>query len=149
MERTFVMIKPDGVQRSLIGKVIARFEEKGLKVIGLKMIHVSKDLAARHYAEHVGKKFYEELVRYITSGPVVTMVLTGRNAVGVVRTIVGSTNPTEAAPGTLRGDFGMEIGRNIIHASDSNESAVREISLFFTESEIQTYSKIDELWLYQ
>ena len=149
MDRTFIMIKPDGVQRGLIGNVIARVERKGLKIVAMKMIHVSSELASDHYAEHLGKPFYEELIRYITSGPVIAMVVTGVDAVHVVRTIVGATDPRNAAPGTIRGDLGMEVSRNIIHASDSDESARREIELFFRESEILPYSKIDEMWLYQ
>jgi len=142
------MIKPDGVQRGLVGKVISRFEEKGLKIISQKMIHIDKDLASEHYGEHVGKGFYSELVDFITSGPVVAMVLMGNDAVNVVRTLVGKTNPHQASPGTIRGDFGMDISRNIVHASDSPISAAREISLFFNESEILNYTRIDEMWLY-
>ena len=149
MDRTFIMIKPDGVQRGLIGSVISRIEAKGLKVIALKMIRVPSELALVHYAEHEGKPFYESLIRYITSGPVIAMVVTGEDVVNVVRTIVGITDPKKAAPGTIRGDFGMQVSMNIIHASDSNESAQREIGLFFRETEILTYSKIDEMWLYQ
>lgn len=149
MERTFVMIKPDGVQRSLVGRIISRFEDKGLKVVALKMQHVSPELASRHYAEHIGKKFYDPLVKYITSGPVIAMVLMGTGAVNVVRNLVGVTNPLNANPGTIRGDFGLEVSRNIIHASDSDTSAQREISLFFNESEIQNYAKINEMWLYE
>jgi len=149
MDRTFVMIKPDGVQRGIIGDVIARFERKGLKLVALKMIHVAPELASKHYAEHEGKPFYEGLVQYITSGPAIAMVVAGDDVVSVVRTIVGITDPKKAAPGTIRGDFGMEVSRNIIHASDSDVSALREIQLFFRETEILTYSKIDEMWLYQ
>lgn len=149
MERTFVMIKPDGVQRSIIGQIIGRFESKGLKIIGMKMIHVSRDLAATHYAEHEGKKFYESLMKFITSGPVVTMVIQGDKAVSIVRTMVGVTNPKEASPGTIRGDYGIETGRNIIHASDSPESAVREISIFYDQDELMVYSKINEIWVYE
>ncbi len=149
MERTFVMIKPDAVQRGLIGEIIARLERKGLKIVALKMLHVSKDLAENHYAEHKGKSFFENLVDYITSAPVVAMVVEGKNAVKVVRTLVGATNPQEAQPGTIRGDYGMDIGRNVIHASDSLESARREISLFFKSEEIFDYKRIDEDWLYE
>jgi len=149
MERTFVMIKPDGVQRSLVGRIISRFENKGLKIIALKMQHISPELASRHYAEHIGKNFYNSLVEYITSGPVIAMVFMGAESVNVVRNLVGATNPNSADTGTIRGDFGLEVSRNIIHASDSVKSAQREISLFFTESEIQNYTKIDEMWLYE
>ncbi len=149
MERTFVMIKPDAVQRGLIGEIISRLEKKGLKIVAMKMLNVSRDLAERHYAEHREKPFFQSLVDYITSAPVVAMVVEGKNAVKVVRTLVGATNPQEALPGTIRGDFGMDIGRNVIHASDSLESAEREISLFFKPEEIVEYKRIDEDWLYE
>ena len=149
MERTFVMIKPDGVQRCLIGEIISRLERKGLKIVAMKMMKVERDLAERHYEEHREKPFFESLVSYITSGPVVAMVVEGKNAVKVVRNLVGATNPVEASPGTIRGDFGMEIGRNVIHASDSKESAEREISLFFKPEEILDYRRIDEDWIYE
>ncbi|ADB57564.1 nucleoside-diphosphate kinase [Archaeoglobus profundus] len=149
MERTFVMIKPDGVQRCLIGEIISRLEKKGLKIVAMKMMKIERDLAERHYAEHKGKPFFESLVSYVTSGPVVAMVVEGKNAIKIVRTLVGATNPAEAAPGTIRGDFGMEVGRNVIHASDSPESAEREIALFFKPDEIVEYRRIDEDWLYE
>ena len=143
------MIKPDAVQRGLIGEIISRLERKGLKIVAMKMLNVSRELAERHYAEHREKPFFESLVSYITSAPVVAMVVEGKNAVKVVRTLVGATNPQEALPGTIRGDFGMDIGRNVIHASDSLESAEREISLFFKPEEIVEYKRIDEDWLYE
>ncbi len=149
MERTFVMIKPDGVQRCLIGEIISRLERKGLKIVAMKMMKIERDLAERHYEEHREKPFFESLVSYVTSGPVVAMVVEGKNAVKVVRNLVGATNPVEASPGTIRGDFGMEIGRNVIHASDSKESAEREISLFFKPEEILDYRRIDEDWIYE
>ena len=149
MERSFIMIKPDGVQRALIGEIIRRIERKGLKIIGLKMIKISKEIAKRHYEEHKDKAFFDELIKYITSGPVVVMVVEGREAIKVVRKLVGSTNPVDASFGTIRGDFGLDIGRNIIHASDSKESASREISLFFSENEILEYKRIDENWIYE
>lgn len=149
MERTFVMIKPDGVQRAIIGRTISRFESKGLKLVAAKMLHISEELAAKHYGEHVEKPFYEPLIKYITSGPVLATVWEGKNTISCVRTVVGKTNPQEAAPGTVRGDFGMETGRNIIHASDSPASAEREIALFFTASELMDYKRIDEAWLYE
>ncbi len=143
------MIKPDGVQRALVGQVITRFESKGLKVVAAKMMSIDKELAAEHYREHLGKPFYDKLISYITSGPVLATVLEGADAISCVRTVVGKTNPQEAAPGTVRGDFGMETGRNLIHASDSPESAKREISLFFTDHEILEYKRIDEEWVYE
>ena len=149
MERTFVMVKPDGVQRALAGIVISRFEAKGLKLVAAKLMTIDNELAAKHYGEHVGKPFYEKLVAFITSGPVLAMVWEGENAISVVRTVVGKTNPAEAGPGTIRGLYGMTTGRNIIHASDSPASAEREIGLFFDKSEIQEYTRIDEVWLYE
>ena len=149
MERTFVMIKPDGVQRGLIGEIISRIERKGLKIVAMKMLHISQELAQRHYAEHRGKPFFDSLISYITSGPVVAMVVEGKEAVKVMRSLVGKTNPIEASPGTIRGDYAMDVGRNVIHASDSIESANREISLFFDENEIIEYKKFDEDWVYE
>ena len=149
MERTFVMLKPDAVQRGLIGEIISRFEKKGLKIVAMKMLKVDKALAEEHYAEHREKPFFQSLVDYITSGPVVAMVVEGKNAIKIVRTLVGATNPAEALPGTIRGDYGLEVGRNVIHASDSPESAEREISLFFKPDEILEYKRIDEDWLYE
>ncbi len=149
MERTFVMVKPDGVQRGIAGKVLSRFEEKGLKLAAAKLMTIDAELAAKHYGEHKGKPFYEKLVSFITSGPVLAMVWEGEDAISVVRTVVGKTNPKEAGPGTIRGDFGMTTGRNIIHASDSPTSAEREIGLFFQKNEIQEYQRIDETWLYE
>lgn len=149
IEKTFVMIKPDGVQRGLIGKVIQRFEERGLKICAMKMMRIPRELSERHYAEHKGKAFYEPLLSYITSGPVVCMVLEGENAVAAVRTMMGKTNPQDAAPGTIRADYAQTTGRNIVHGSDSPESAKREIQLFFNDYEIQRYDKIDEAWLFE
>jgi nucleoside-diphosphate kinase len=149
IEKTFFMIKPDGVQRGLTGTILARYEARGLKIVALKFIQVSEDLAERHYAEHKGKPFYDSLMQYITSGPVLVGVLEGLDAVNVNRSMMGQTNPSDSAPGTIRGDFGLEIGRNVIHGSDSIESAQREISLFFTEEEIASYTRIDEKWLYE
>jgi nucleoside-diphosphate kinase len=136
VSRTFVMVKPDGVRRGLAGTVIARFEQKGLKLVGLKLLAVTPELAAQHYAEHREKPFYPELVRFITSGPVVAMVWEGRDAVTVARTLMGATDPVKAAPGTIRGDFGLAITENIVHGSDSDESAEREIGLYFDASEL-------------
>ncbi|WP_290899807.1 nucleoside-diphosphate kinase [Ferroglobus sp.] len=149
MERTFVMVKPDGVKRGLIGEVIKRIEQKGLKIVAMKMIEVSKELAEKHYAEHKEKPFFQNLISYITSGPVVAMVVEGKEAVKVMRNLVGKTNPIEASPGTIRGDFAMDIGRNVVHASDSIESAEREISLFFSKEEILSYERADEKWIYE
>lgn len=149
MERTFVMIKPDGVQRCLVGKVVQRFEDKGFKLVGMKLMTISPELAGEHYKEHVGKPFYDSLMEYITSGPVTAMVLEGKDVVSAVRTVVGKTNPLEASPGTIRGDLGIETGRNIIHASDSVPSSDREIALFFKPEELQDYTRIDNVWLYE
>ncbi len=147
-ERTFVMIKPDAVQRLLVGEIINRLEKKGLKLAALKMIKISPGLAARHYAEHQGKSFYESLMAFITSGPVVAMVWEGDQAVGVVRKLVGETDPQTAAPGTIRGDLAMFTGNNVVHASDSPDSASREIGLFFREEEICSYRLEAEPWVY-
>lgn len=149
MERTFVMIKPDAVQRGIAGEIISRLERKGLKIVGMKMLHVDRELAEKHYAEHSEKSFFGDLVDYITSSPVIAIVFEGKNAVSIVRTLVGATNPAEALPGTIRGDYGLETGRNVIHASDSNQSADREIALFFNENELFEYKRIDEDWLYE
>jgi len=148
VERTFVMVKPDGVQRNLVGEIIGRFEAKGLRLAGVKMVHITEELAGRHYEAHQDKPFFGELVEFITSGPVVAMVLEGDNAVGVARTLMGATNPQQAAPGTIRGDFGLTIGKNVIHGSDALESAEREISLFFNDNEIIDYAKKIEDWVY-
>jgi nucleoside-diphosphate kinase len=149
IEKTFVMVKSDGVQRGLVGKIVQRFEERGLKICAMKMMKISKELAERHYGEHKGKGFYEPLLDHITSGPVVCMVLEGENAVAAVRTMMGKTNPQDAAPGTIRADFSQVTGRNIVHGSDSSESAKREINLFFNDYEIRKYEKIDEAWLFE
>ncbi|MGM0404563.1 MAG: nucleoside-diphosphate kinase [Thermoplasmatota archaeon] len=149
METTFLMIKPDGVQRGLTGKIISRLEEKGLRIMAMKMLWIDKETASEHYAEHEGKDFYEPLIEYITSGPVVTMALKGDSAISIVRKIVGETDPKEALPGTIRGDFGIEIGRNIVHAADSEKSAKRELDIFFDEKDYQDYSRVEEEWIYQ
>ena len=143
-ERTFALLKPDAVQRGLAGSILARFERRGLKIVGLKMMHVSRSLAESYYAEHQGKPFYEPLMAYITSGPVVAMVLEGDGAVAIVRKMMGKTNSAEAEPGTIRGDYALTIGRNVIHGSDSLESAKREIGFFFKPEELQDYRRIDE-----
>lgn len=148
MERTFLMIKPDGVQRNLVGEIIGRFEKKGFQLVALKLIQISPELAAKHYGEHVGKPFYGELLEFITSGPVVAMVWQGLNAVAVARTMMGKTNPADAAPGTIRGDLAVFMGNNVVHGSDSPESAEREIKLFFSSAELVSYNKVCDCWLY-
>ncbi len=147
MERTLILVKPDGVQRSLIGKIICRLESRGLKLTGMKFMQMSDQLAKRHYAVHQGKPFYESLVSYITSGPVVAMVWEGQNAIEAARSTMGATNPVEAAPGTIRGDFAMEIGRNLVHGSDSPENGVKEASLFFNESELVSWGRDSDKWI--
>lgn len=148
MEKTFLMVKPDGVQRQLIGEIVARFERKGLQLAGAKLMTISKELAEQHYGEHKGKPFFDELVQFITSGPVFAMVWQGENAIEICRQMMGKTNPKEALPGTIRGDYGMVVGKNIIHGSDSPESAEREINLFFKEEELVTYNREIETWVY-
>lgn len=148
MEKTFLMVKPDGVQRNLMGDIIMRFERKGYRLIAGKLMMVSKELAEEHYKEHQDKPFYEELVEFITSGPVFAMVWEGENVIASARKMMGDTNPQEAEAGTIRGDFGVTVGKNVIHGSDSPESADREINLFFAESEMITYDKQDQAWIY-
>lgn len=147
MEQTLIIVKPDGVQRGLIGEIIGRLERRGLKIVGLKLIWMDRALAERHYAVHQGKGFYESLVNYITSGPVVVGVVEGPSAVAAVRTTVGKTNPVEAEAGTIRGDFAVSIGRNLIHASDSPENAVTEINLFFTPAELLAWPRGADAWI--
>lgn len=149
MERTLVIIKPDGVQRGLIGPIITRLERRGLRITALKMIQMDYDMAKRHYAVHEGKPFYKTLLEYITSGPVVVMVIEGKEAIEVVRRTMGATNPTEATPGTIRADYGLEIGRNLIHGSDGAETAAFEIPLFFKEAEILSYSRDTDRWIFE
>ncbi|NLG65539.1 MAG: nucleoside-diphosphate kinase [Actinobacteria bacterium] len=136
MERTFIMVKPNGVVGGLVGEIIRRFERRGFALRGLKMLRMSRDMAERHYAEHVGKPFFDPLVSFITSGPVVAMVWEGREAIAVARTMMGVTDPVEAAPGTIRGDFALSKEENVVHGSDGPESAAREIALFFGEQEL-------------
>ena len=142
-----MLVKPDGVQRGLIGTVIGRIENKGLKIAGLKLIHVSEELAKEHYGEHVDRPFFGDLVSFITSSPVVALAIEGDNAVAVIRTLMGGTNPQEAAPGTIRGDFGMTIGMNLVHGSDSPESAERELNLFFQKEEVLDYKREIDSWI--
>lgn len=149
MERTFVMIKPDGVQRNLVGEIIGRFEKKGYKVVALKMLRLTKEMAEKHYAEHVGKPFFPGLLEYITSGPVVAMVLEGKEVVTGVRQMMGATDPGKAVAGTIRGDYGLDIGRNVIHGADSLDSAHREMAIYFDEEELVDYEKTIESWIYE
>jgi len=147
MERTLVILKPDAVQRGLIGTILARLEQRGLRFAALKLMRISPELAAEHYGEHDGKAFYPGLIQFITSGPVIVAVVEGKNAIKVARDTMGVTHPAEAAPGTIRADFGMEKGRNLIHGSDGPESAAREIKRFFSEAEILTYSRAIDDWI--
>lgn len=149
MEETFVMIKPDGVQRGLLGEIIHRLEQKGLQMKACKLMQITDDLARTHYGEHQGKPFFEGLVSFITSGPVLAMVWQGPSAVSVVRRLMGQTDGREAAPGTIRGDFGLDVGYNLVHGSDSRESAEREIDLFFDPEEQVQYDAVLEPWLFE
>ncbi|MCZ2126254.1 MAG: nucleoside-diphosphate kinase [Anaerolineales bacterium] len=149
MEKSLVLVKPDGVQRGLIGEVIARFERRGLRLIGAKFLQVSKELAEQHYAEHKGKAFYDGLISYITSAPVMAMVWEGPNAVAAIRQTVGSTKPAEAAPGTIRHDFALEVGRNLIHASDKPETGEREAALWFKAEELVAWSRAVDAWIFE
>jgi nucleoside-diphosphate kinase len=147
VERTLIIIKPDGVERGLIGPIVTRFEQRGLKIVGLKIVHVSSDLARRHYAVHEGKSFFEPLIQYITSAPVVVMALEGPDAVQAARNTIGATKPVEATAGSIRGDFGMMVGRNLVHGSDSPENGADEISLWFDESELISYERVLDRWI--
>jgi nucleoside-diphosphate kinase len=144
------MVKPDGVQRGLVGDIISRFEDRGLKLVGAKFMQIDQDLAEDHYGEHEDKPFFDDLVEFITAGPVMAMVVEGQDAVSQVRTMMGETDPAESAPGTIRGDFGLDLGRNVIHGSDTEPgSAEREIELFFDDEELTEWERIDETWLYE
>lgn len=147
IERTLVLVKPDGVQRGLAGAVLGRFEQRGLKLIGLKMLQVDDALADRHYAEHVGKPFFAGLRGFITSSPLVAAVFEGEGAVQAVRNTMGATNPADAAPGTIRADFAVDLGRNVVHGSDSPESGERETALFFEPSELVEWTRDSERWI--
>ena len=147
MERTLVIVKPDGVQRGLVGEIILRLERRGLKPVGIKFMQITPELASRHYAVHKGKPFYEPLVAYITSSPVVVMVWEGKQAIEVVRKTMGATNPVNAEPGTIRADFGVEIGRNLVHGSDGPETAAFEVALFFREDELVSWTRSAERWI--
>ncbi|MGF1535930.1 MAG: nucleoside-diphosphate kinase [Elainellaceae cyanobacterium] len=149
MERTFIMVKPDGVQRGIVGNIISRFETKGFTLVGMKMMTVSRELAEKHYGEHAGKPFFAGLVEFITSGPVVAMVWEGEGVIAAARKLIGATKPLESDPGTIRGDFGITIGRNIIHGSDAPETAASEIQLWFTDSELSAWQPTMAPWIYE
>ncbi|TQQ79283.1 nucleoside-diphosphate kinase [Halonotius terrestris] len=150
-ERTFVMVKPDGVQRGLIGEIISRFEDRGLKLVGAKALTLDEELASEHYSEHQGKDFFDDLIDFITSGPVFAMVWEGKDATRQVRRMVGATDPGEAAPGTIRGDYGLDLGRNVIHASDHEDEGAnaRETSVFFDDDELLNYEQATDKWRYE
>lgn len=149
IQKSFVMMKPDAVQRRLMGKILSRFEEKGLQIVAVKLMQIDEDLAKTHYGEHADKPFFGSLIEYITSSPSLAMVIEGEEAISTIRKLVGATNPLEADLGTIRGDFAMDAGRNIIHASDSPDSAEREINLFFNEDEICDYEIVDNKLIYE
>jgi len=149
VERTLIIVKPDAVQRGLTGEIIRRFENRGLRLAGMKLIHISRDLAKRHYAIHEGKPFFNGLIDYITSAPVVVMALEGTQAVAIARNTIGATKPVEAAAGTIRGDFGLEVGRNLVHGSDSPENAVKEINLFFAADELIDWTRDTDRWIFE
>ena len=145
-ERTLVLVKPDGVQRSLAGEIVGRLERTGLQIVGMKMMLISEDLASQHYAEHREKPFYPGLVSFITSSPVVALALEGPGAIAITRKIMGGTDPADAAPGTIRGDLGIDMGRNLIHGSANAEDAAREVALFFDDSELVSYDRATQTW---
>ena len=147
MERTLVLVKPDAVQRGLVGEVVSRLESRGLKIVAMKMLHMDEEMAARHYAPHVGKPFYQGLAKFITSRPLIAMVLQGPRAVELTRATMGATDPLKSLPGTIRGDLATDIGRNLIHGSDSVETAQTEIGLFFSPGEIQEYGREVDAWV--
>jgi nucleoside-diphosphate kinase len=147
MERTLILVKPDGVQRNLMGEIIGRFERRGLKLIGMKFMQMTVELAEQHYAVHKERPFFNDLVAYITSGPIVAMVWEGNDAINAARATIGATKPVDASPGTIRGDFGMEIGRNLVHGSDSPENGVKEASLFFSEDELVSWNRDSDPWI--
>jgi nucleoside-diphosphate kinase len=147
MEQTLVLVKPDGVQRGLIGEVISRLERRGLKLVALKLMQVDESLARQHYGEHVDRPFFPGLVSFITSGPIVAMVWEAENAIEIVRQTMGATNPINSALGTIRGDLGIDIGRNLVHGSDGQESAQREVALFFEPAEILSYARSTDSWI--
>ena len=147
MQKTLVLLKPDAVQRGLVGELVSRLERKGLKLVGMKLVKMDDALARQHYAEHVDKPFFKGLAEFITSGPLVAMAIEGEDAIGMVRTLMGETNPANAAPGTVRGDYAVSIGLNLVHGSDSPEAAQRELALFFKEDEILEYDRATDPWI--
>ena len=149
LERTLILVKPDALQRGLIGEVLGRLERRGLRLVGLRLLHVDEQLARRHYAEHEGKPFFAGLVEFITASPLVAAVLEGPNAIVVARQTMGGTNPVEAAPGTIRGDLGLEVGRNLVHGSDGPESAAREIALFFGGEPLPSWDRDTDRWIFE
>ena len=149
MERTLIIVKPDAVQRGLIGEIVARFERRGLRIVGMKFMQIDRELASRHYGEHKGKAFYEPLLAYITSAPVVVMVLEAPDAVELARKTIGATKPVDSPPGSIRGDFGVEVGRNLVHGSDSVASAEREIGLFFAPAELIDWGRDVDRWVFE
>ena len=148
MEKSFVMIKPGAVQRELIGEIISRIEKKGIKIVGLKLMQISEELAKKHYFEHSEKPFFQELIQTITAGPVVAMVIEGEDIIKIMRRMAGATRPEEALPGTIRGDYVLDTGKNVIHTSDSAESAKREVELFFRKEELIDYELATKNWIY-
>ncbi|MED1204876.1 nucleoside-diphosphate kinase [Heyndrickxia acidicola] len=148
MEKTFLMVKPDGVQRQLIGDIVSRFEKKGFQLVGAKLMQISTELAEKHYGEHKERPFFGELVSFITSGPVFAMVWQGENVIATARQMMGATNPKDSAPGTIRGEYAATVSKNIIHGSDSPESAEREIGLFFSQEELIEYTRLINEWIY-
>ncbi len=149
MERTLIIIKPDAVQRALIGEIIRRFESRGLRIAGMKFMQISRELAQKHYAIHEGKPFFEGLLDYITSAPVVVMALEGHDAIAIARKTIGATKPVEADAGTIRGDFGMQVGRNLVHGSDSPENGQKEVALFFRNDELIDWARDTERWIFE
>jgi len=148
MERSLVLVKPDAVQRALAGQIISRLENKGLKIVAMKMLHMDKNLAQRHYAVHKGKVFFEDLVSFITSSPLIAIVFQGENAVQIIRQMMGETDPAKATSGTIRGDFGIDVGHNLVHGSDSTENACIEMDLFFSQEEVFDYDRELDTWVY-
>jgi len=146
-ERTLVLVKPDGVQRGLVGRILARYEERGLRIVAMKLVKVGRELAERHYAVHRGKPFFAGLVEYITSGPLVAMVLEGPDAIAMVRAMNGATKPADAAPGTIRGDLAVDLAQNLVHASDSPETAATEIGIWFSPGELLSYRRDVDRWI--
>ena len=147
MQKTLVLLKPDAIQRGLVGEIVSRLEARGLKIVGMKLMKVSRVLAQRHYAEHEGKPFFGGLVDFITSGPIIAMAMEGNDAITLVRHTMGATSPLDSDAGTIRGDLAVEIGRNLVHGSDSPESADRELALFFTEDELLSYVRDTDIWI--